>query len=138
MLKCDFKRVIMAKRFKNFTVSKDISKNNDSYTTWTNDVLRKVIASKTVIKPGKSTGGHRLMESEVVYFFLSGAGTMEVIEYANHEAGHGTDPSFGIQHKEEISVYSGSVVFAEEGDYIKVNNSHEQENLTYIRVFNRI
>ena len=127
----------MAKKYKNYTVSNDISKENDSYTTWTNDVLRKVIASKTVIRPGKSTGGHVLMESEVVYIFLSGSGSVEVVEYSNHEAGHGNDPSFGIQHKEKMDVYSGAVVFAEEGDYIRVNNTHEQENLTYIRVFDR-
>ena len=36
-----------------------------------------------------------------------------------------------------MDVYSGAVVFAEEGDYIRVNNTHEQENLTYIRVFDR-
>ena len=76
----------MAKKYKNYTVSNDISKENDSYTTWTNDVLRKVIA-----------------------IFL----------------------------KEKMDVYSGAVVFAEEGDYIRVNNTHEQENLTYIRVFDR-
>ena len=77
------------------------------------------------------------MESEVVYIFLSGSGAVEVGEYSNHEAGHGDDPSFGIQHKEKMDVYSGAIVFAEEGDYIRVNNTHEQENLTYIRVFDR-
>ena len=73
----------MAKKYKNYTVSNDISKENDSYTTWTNDVLRKVIASKTVIRPGKSTGGHVLMESEVVYIFLSGSGSVEAVSYTH-------------------------------------------------------
>ena len=53
------------------------------------------MSSKTIIEPNGSTGGHRLVESEVVYVFLSGIGEMEVVEYANHEAGHGTNPSFG-------------------------------------------
>ena len=87
-------------------------------------------AGKTIIQPSESTGGHRLIESEVVYVFLSGVGQMEVIEYSNHEAGHGTNPSFGIEHKAELSIVSGDIVLAEEGDYIKVNNTSDQEQLT--------
>tara|TARA_B110000014_G_scaffold74484_1_gene50833 strand:- start:570 stop:935 length:366 start_codon:yes stop_codon:yes gene_type:complete len=119
----------MAKKYKNFSVGDSISKNNDSYTTWTNELLRKLVASKTVIKPNQSTGGHRLIQSEVVYTFLSGKGEMEIIEYANHEGGHGTNPSFGIEHKANLSVKTGDVVLAEEGDYIKVKNidDHEQQ-----------
>ena len=113
----------MAKKYKNFSVGDSISKNNDSYTTWTNELLRKLVASKTVIKPNQSTGGHRLIQSEVVYTFLSGKGEMEIIEYANHEGGHGTNPSFGIEHKANLSVKTGDVVLAEEGDYIKVKNT---------------
>ena len=44
---------------------------------------------------------------------------MEVVEYANHEAGHGTNPSFGIEHKAELPIAAGNIVLAEEGDYIK-------------------
>ena len=94
-----------------------------SNTLITNDLLRKLVAGKTIIQPGESTGGHRLIESEVVYIFLSGTGQMEVIEYSNHEAGHGTNPSFGIEHKADLSISSGDIVLAEEGDYIKVKNS---------------
>ena len=125
----------MAKKYKNFSVGDSISKNNDSYTTWTNEFLRKLVASKTVIKPNQSTGGHRLIQSEVVYTFLSGKGEMEIIEYANHEGGHGTNPSFGIEHKANLSVKTGDVVLAEEGDYIKVKNIDDHEQLTYIRIF---
>ena len=60
---------------------------------------------------------------------------MEVVEYANHEAGHGTNPSFGIEHKAELSIAAGNIVLAEEGDYIKVKNTSDLEQLTYIRVF---
>jgi len=125
----------MAKKYKNFSVGDSISKNNDSYTTWTNELLRKLVASKTIIKPNQSTGGHRLLQSEVVYTFLSGRGEMEIIEYANHEAGHGTNPSFGIEHKANLSVKTGDVVLAEEGDYVKVKNIDDHEQLTYIRIF---
>ena len=125
----------MAKKYKNFSVGDSISKNNDSYTTWTNELLRKLVASKTVIKPTGSTGGHRLIQSEVVYTFLSGSGEMEIVEYSNHEAGHGTNPSFGIEHKATLKVKTGDVILAEEGDYIKVRNIDVHEQLTYLRIF---
>jgi len=119
-------------------VGENLSKENEGYSAWTNDLLRKLVAGKTVIKPGGSTGGHRLIENEVVYVFLSGIGQMEVIEYANHEAGHGTNPSFGIEHKAELSIVSGDIVLAEEGDYIKVKNSSNHEQLTYLRIFDSV
>ena len=120
----------MAKKYENFSVGENLSKTSDSYSAWTNDLLRKLVAGKTIIQPSESTGGHRLIESEVVYVFLSGVGQMEVIEYSNHEAGHGTNPSFGIEHKAELPIVSGDIVLAEEGDYIKVNNTSDQEQLT--------
>ena len=125
----------MAKKYNNFTVGEALSKENEDYSSWTNDLLRKLVAGKTIIKPNGSTGGHRLVESEVVYIFLSGSGKMEVIEYANHEGGHGTNPSFGIDHKANLDVKAGDIVLAEEGDYIKVNNVNDHEQLTYLRVF---
>ena len=125
----------MAKKYKKFSVGDSISKNNESYTTWTNELLRKLDAGKTVIKPTGSTGGHRLIQSEVVYTFLSGSGEMEIVEYSNHEAGHGTNPSFGIEHKATLKVKTGDVILAEEGDYIKVRNIDDHEQLTYLRIF---
>tara|TARA_Y100000741_G_scaffold148005_1_gene111584 strand:- start:2129 stop:2527 length:399 start_codon:yes stop_codon:yes gene_type:complete len=125
----------MAKKYENFSIGENLYKENEGYSAWTNDLLRKLVAGKTVIKPEGSTGGHRLIESEVVYVFLSGIGQMEVIEYANHEAGHGTNPSFGIEHKAELAIVSGDIVLAEEGDYIKVKNSSTHEQLTYLRIF---
>ncbi len=125
----------IVKKYENFSVGDNLSKASDSYSAWTNDLLRKLVAGKTIIQPSESTGGHRLIESEVVYVFLSGVGQMEVIEYSNHEAGHGTNPSFGIEHKAELPIVSGDIVLAEEGDYIKVNNTSDQEQLTYLRIF---
>ena len=60
---------------------------------------------------------------------------MEVVEYANHEAGHGTNPSFGIEHKAELEISSGNIILAEEGDYIKVKNKSKLEQLIYLRIF---
>jgi hypothetical protein len=57
----------MAKKYVNFRVGGSPQKINDDYSVWTNDLLGKVIASKTVIEPGRSTVGHRLVESDVVY-----------------------------------------------------------------------
>ena len=125
----------MAKKYENFSVGENLYKENEGYSAWTNDLLRKLVAGKTVIKPSGSTGGHRLIESEVVYVFLSGVGQMEVIEYSNHEAGHGTNPSFGIEHKAELNIVSGDIVLAEEGDYIKVKHTSDHEQLTYLRIF---
>ena len=128
----------MAKKYENFSVGESLYKENEGYSAWTNDLLRKLVAGKTVIKPSGSTGGHRLIESEVVYVFLSGIGQMEVIEYANHEAGHRTNQCFGIEHKAELSIVSGDIVLAEEGDYIKVKNRSNHEQLTYLRIFDSV
>ena len=125
----------MAKKYENYSVGDNLSKSSDAYSAWTNDLLRKLVAGKTVIQAGESTGGHRLVESEVVYVFLTGTGQMGVIEYSNHEGGHGTNPSFGIEHKAELVISAGDIVLAEEGDYIKVNNTSDVEQLSYLRIF---
>ena len=73
----------MAKKYVNFRVGGSPYKVTDDYSVWTNDLLGKIIASKTVIQPGKSTIGHRLSDSDVVYIIVNGRGLMEVIEYMN-------------------------------------------------------
>lgn len=83
----------MAKKYVNFRVGGVPETKEDNYTVWTNDLLSKLIASKTVIEPSKSTFGHRLLESEVIFVVVSGRGIMEVVEYANTSDGHGHDPS---------------------------------------------
>ena len=50
----------MAKKYVNFRVGGSPYKVTDDYSVWTNDLLGKIIASKTVIQPGKSTVGHYL------------------------------------------------------------------------------
>ena len=88
----------MAKKYNNFRVGGSPHNVNEDYAVWTNDLLERVIASKTVIEPSKSTFGHRLLESEVIFVVVSGRGIMEVVEYANTSDGHGHDPSHGIMH----------------------------------------
>ena len=54
----------MARKYVNFRVGGSPYKETDAYTVWTNDLLGKVIASKTIIQPGQSTEGHKLIDSE--------------------------------------------------------------------------
>ena len=51
----------MAKKYVNFRVGGVPERTDDNYTVWTNDLLSKLIASKTVLEPNKTTYGHRLL-----------------------------------------------------------------------------
>ena len=102
-----------------------------------NDLLERIIASKTVIQPGKSTQGHKLIDSDVVYIVTNGRGTMEIVEYMNSDEGHGSNPSFGIEHKDSYELSAGDVVLVESGDYCKVVNDSDHDQLTYLRIFDR-
>ena len=104
---------LMAKKYNNFRVGGAPQKVNDDYAVWTNDLLQRVIASKTVIQPGKSTIGHKLVDSDVVYVITNGRGTMEVVEYMNSDEGHGSDPSYGVEHEDSYELTSGDVVLVE-------------------------
>ena len=127
----------MARKHNNFRVGGSPQKVTDDYAVWTNDLLGKVIASKTVIQPGKSTLGHQLVNSDVVYVIVNGRGIMEVVEYMNSKEGHGSDPSRGIGHKDSYALTAGDVILVESGDYVKVVNESDHDQLTYLRVFDR-
>ena len=127
----------MAKKYVNFRVGGSPSNVNEDYAVWTNDLLKRIIASKTVIQPGKATHGHKLIDSDVVYVITNGRGTMEVIEYMNSDEGHGSDPSYGVEHKDSYELTSGDVVLVEYGDYCKVINNSDHDQLTYLRIFDR-
>jgi hypothetical protein len=62
---------------------------------------------------------------------------MEVVEYMNTEEGHGSDPSFGVQHEDSYELTAGDVILVESGDYVKVTNDSNHDQLTYLRVFDR-
>jgi mannose-6-phosphate isomerase-like protein (cupin superfamily) len=127
----------MAKKYNNFRVGGSPSNVNEDYAVWTNDLLEGVIASKTVIQPGKSTQGHKLIDSDVVYVVTNGRGSMEVVEYMNSDEGHGSDPSYGVEHKDSYDLTAGDVVLVQSGDYCKVINLSEHDQLTYLRIFDR-
>ena len=48
----------MAKKYVNFRVGGVPERKDEDYTVWTNDLLSKLIASKTVVDPCRSTYGH--------------------------------------------------------------------------------
>ena len=73
----------MARKYNNFRVGGSPQKVTDDYAVWTNDLLGKVIASKTVIQPGKSTLGHQLVNSDVVYVIVNGRGIKKDIKKAH-------------------------------------------------------
>ena len=127
----------MAKKYNNFRVGGSPSNVNEDYAVWTNDLLERVIASKTVIQPGKSTQGHKLVDSDVVYVVTNGRGSMEVVEYMNSDEGHGSDPSYGVEHKDSYDLTAGDVVLVQSGDYCTVINLSEHDQLTYLRIFDR-
>ena len=127
----------MAKKYNNFRVGGSPSNVNEDYAVWTNDLLERVIASKTVIQPGKSTQGHKLIDSDVVYVITNGRGSMEVVEYMNSDEGHGSDPSYCVEHKDSYDLTAGDVVLVQSGDYCKVINLSEHDQLTYLRIFDR-
>jgi mannose-6-phosphate isomerase-like protein (cupin superfamily) len=127
----------MAKKYNNFRVGGSTHNVNEDYAVWTNDLLERVIASKTVIQPGKSTQGHKLIDSDVVYIITNGRGSMEIVEYVNSVEGHGSDPSYGVEHKDSYDLTAGDVVLVQSGDYCKVINLSEHDQLAYLRVFDR-
>ena len=62
---------------------------------------------------------------------------MEVVEYMNSMEGHGADPSEGIEHQDSFSLTAGDVILVQSGDFVKVVNESEHDQLTYLRVFDR-
>ena len=64
----------MAKKYNNFRVGGSPSNVNEDYAVWTNDLLERVIASKTVVQHGKSKQGNKLIDSDGVDVITTGGG----------------------------------------------------------------
>ena len=45
--------------------------------------------------------------------------------------------SYGIEHKDSYELSAGDVVLVESGDYCKVVNDSDHDQLTYLRIFDR-
>lgn len=98
-------------------ISGKIVKNNETYVVVDNNSLSKLVVSKTILHPGKETGGHSHDDQEEVYHFVYGEGEM------------GVGPS-------KFPVSSGDIVLIPGGLYHKVWNHSKVDDLVFICVFN--
>ena len=55
-----------------------VVKQNETYTLIDNTNLNNLVVSKTILHPGKETGGHNHSGQEEVYIFTNGKGSMVV------------------------------------------------------------
>ena len=95
----------------------NIVRENDTYTLVDNTELKDLVVSKTILHPGKHTNGHSHDGQEEVYQFVSGQGTMTV-----------GDNSY--------LVGPGDVILIPDGDFHKVLNNSDTEDLVFVCVFN--
>ena len=56
----------------------EIIKDNETYVLKDNKTLNNLVLSSTELKAGQSTRGHKHEGQEEVYYFVSGAGLMEL------------------------------------------------------------
>jgi len=89
--------------------------SNETYDVIDNTNLDKLIVSKTILHPGKETGGHNHSGQEEVYIFTSGKGSMIVDTELN-------------------DVEMGDIVLIPDGDFHKVWNEGD-EDLIFVCVF---
>lgn len=63
-----------------FAKKAKLVRNTDVYSVYDLVFLRDLVASMTVLHPGKETKGHEHKGSEEVYMFLEGSGKMQLGE----------------------------------------------------------
>ena len=99
--------------------------SNETYDVIDNTNLDKLIVSKTVLHPGKETGGHNHSGQEEVYIFIKGKGKMVVGENTYIVSG----PAPNVE---------ASVVLIPDGAFHKVWNTSPfkaNDDLEFICVF---
>ena len=89
--------------------------SNETYDVIDNTNLDKLIVSKTVLHPGKETGGHNHSGQEEVYIFTNGKGSMVV-------------------GSKTYNVKIGDIVLIPDGDFHKVWNEGD-DDLIFTCVF---
>lgn len=97
-------------------ISGKMVKDNDTYKVIDNTSLNSLVVSKTILHPGKETGGHLHAGQEEVYQFVYGSGIMEV----------GPD---------RFLVTAGDVVLIPDALFHKVWNTSSVEDLVFVCVF---
>ena len=98
------------------SIDSKIVKNNKTYTLLDNTKLNNLVVSKTILLPGQETTGHNHPGQEEVYQFTSGHGRMQVGESI-------------------YSVNPNDVILIPDGDFHKVWNDSDTEDLIFVCVF---
>jgi len=91
-------------KYENFDVGGELIKDNAQYQLFDNKTLKNLMLSKTKLRAGQSTNGHRHAGQEEVYMFTKGTGKME------------------LDHK-MFDVKEGDIVLIEDNVFHKVHNT---------------
>lgn len=92
----------------------EIVKQDDRYIVRDNKTLNNLVLSSTLLRPNKSTSGHKHKGQEEIYFFINGWGTMELDDKV-------------------INVDEGDVVLIEDGVFHRVHA--DIDGLYFVCVF---
>lgn len=102
--------------FHETNIGGEVIKDNETYRLSDNKTLNHLVLSQTILHPKKCTNGHKHDDQEEIYFFVSGDGVMEV--------GNRT-----------FDVFPGKIVLIPAGDFHKVYNTGETDDLVFNCVF---
>ena len=91
-------------KYEDWSVGGEMIKDNEQYRLFDNTSLKNLVVSKTKLRAGKSTNGHRHAGQEEVYLFVNGTGQME------------------LDHR-IFDVKAGDVVLVEDNVFHKVHNT---------------
>lgn len=91
-------------KYENFDVGGELVKDNSQYQLFDNKTLKNLVLSKTKLRAGQSTNGHRHAGQEEVYMFTKGEGKME------------------LDHR-MFDVKEGDIVLIEDNVFHKVHNT---------------
>jgi len=91
-------------KYENFDVGGELIKDNAQYQLFDNKTLKNLMLSKTKLRAGQSTNGHRHAGQEEVYMFTKGEGKME------------------LDHR-MFDVKEGDIVLIEDNVFHKVHNT---------------
>ena len=99
-----------------YDIGGEVVKDNETYLLRDNKTLSNLVLSSTDLKPGQSTRGHSHPGQEEVYYFISGAGEMELGE-------------------EKFNVQGSDVVLIPDGMFHRVHNTQKHSTLYFVCVF---
>ena len=100
----------------NENIGGSIIKDNETYLLEDNKFLNNMILSKTTLRTGKQTTGHKHEGVEELYFFLEGEGSILIGE-------------------KEHDVQKGDIALIPDGDFHRVYNLKGKEDLVFLSIF---